>query len=210
MRMSLGTRASGLLGAVVTLAYPVLVYLALGVMSPRALGLTGLSLVGLRLAIAAPASFAALARVVGPVAGTLALASLASLVWDDPLALLLTPAFVNAALFLAFGFSFLQGETVIETLARAQVGELSAEEQRYCRRVTATWCGFFVLNGAVSARLAIAADRATWALYCGFLAYLGMALLFAVEFVYRHWRFRRYVGLPTDRLLKLFFPPNPV
>ena len=36
-----------------------------------------------------------------------------------------------------------------------------------------------------------------------------MGLLFATEFVYRHWRFRRYVGLPTDPLLRRLFPPDP-
>jgi len=197
-----------LLQTILALAYPLLVYFALGVVSARALGFALLALIGLQLAIAAPSSFAALSRVFGPLAGAIALASLISLVWDDPLALLLTPAFVNAALFFTFALSFRQSETVIEALARAQVGELSAEERRYCRRVTAIWCGFLALNCAVSAGLAIGADRATWALYCGFLAYLAMAGLFVAEFLYRHWRFRRYVGLPTDALLKRVFPPD--
>jgi hypothetical protein len=35
-----------------------------------------------------------------------------------------------------------------------------------------------------------------------------MGLLFAIEMFYRHWRFRRYVGLPTDVLFKKLFPPR--
>jgi uncharacterized membrane protein len=179
------------------------------VASPRAIALGVLAVLALRLAVSAPRRLAAYARIGVPVALGIAGANGLSLFWNDPLPLLLTPVFVNAALLLAFALSFFHAETVIETLALEQAGSLSEAERVYCRRVTAVWCAFFVVNGAVAAKLALDGDRARWALYAGFVAYVAMGLLFAVEFVYRHWRFRRYIGLPTDALLRRFFPPAP-
>jgi hypothetical protein len=34
-----------------------------------------------------------------------------------------------------------------------------------------------------------------------------MGTLFAIEFLYRTWRFRRYVGGPLNPLLERLFPP---
>ncbi len=189
--------------------YPLLVYFALGAASPRAVGFCILAFVVLRVAVAAPRRLAEYARLAGPVAAAFVAASAASLVWNDPRALLLTPALVNLALFASFASSFAARETLIETFARAQVGALSAEEQRYCRRVTALWCAFLLANTGVITGLALAGTRESWALYTGLIAYLLMGLLFSAEFIYRHWRFRRYVGLPSDALLRRVFPPDP-
>jgi uncharacterized membrane protein len=197
-----------LLQTALALAYPVLVYFALRVVSPRALGLGLLALLALRLAFVAPRRFADFARFAGPLAAAIVVASVASLVWNDPRALLLTPALVNLALFAAFASSFAGRETLVETLALAQVGTLSAAEHAYCRRVTALWCAFLLANAGVISWLALAGTRERWALYTGVVAYALMAALFAAEFVYRHWRFRRYVGLPTDPLLRRLFPPD--
>ena len=193
---------------VLTLAYPVLVYFALRWVSPRALGLGVLALFALRLATVARRRLVAYARLAGPVAAAVVAASVASLVWNDPRALLLSPALVNVALLLAFALSFAARETLIETLALAQVGTLSAAEHVYCRRVTALWCAFLLANTGVITWLALAGTRESWALYTGLVAYVLMGLLFSAEFIYRHWRFRRYVGLPTDTLLRRLFPPN--
>ncbi len=196
------------LQALVVVAYPVTVYFALGVASPRAVALCTLALLAARLAVISPERLAAFARVFAPIAVAYAATSLASLVWDDPLGLLLAPAVFDFALLAVFAASFAQRETVVEALARAQVGTLGAEEHAYCRRVTAVWCVFFFANGAVSGFLALAGSRESWALYTGVIAYLCMGALFAAEYVYRHWRFRRYVGAPTDTLLRRLFPPR--
>lgn len=191
-----------------TIAYPGLAYLALQVVSPRVVGLGILALLGLRLAVAAPRQLTAYARIAVPVGAVFVATSLATLVWNDPVILLLPPVLVNLALLCAFGLSFFGSETTIETLARAQAGSLSAEEHAYCRKLTAVWCAFFLANGAVAAELAFMGTREAWALYTGGIAYALMGLLFAIEFIYRHWRFRRYFGLPTDPLLRRIFPPG--
>jgi uncharacterized membrane protein len=189
------------------LAYPVFVYLALRVASPRVVALGTLVLLALRLAFIAPGRLAATARAFAPAGVALGLASLVSLVWNDPRSLLLAPTLASLGLLAAFASSFLAQET-IERLAHAQVGELDADERRYCRRVTGLWCAFFSANAAVSAALALGATRETWALYTGFIAYLLVGALFAAEYLYRHWRFRRYVGAATDPLLRRIFPPR--
>ena len=196
------------LQTVALLAYPVLVYFALEFASARVVALATLALVALRLAFLAPARFAATARAFAPAALALGLASVLTLFWNDPLSLLLAPALLNLALLGAFAASFLARQTTVERLARAQVGELDADERRYCRRVTALWCAFFAANAAVSATLALWGTREEWTLYNGLVAYVLAGALFAAEYLYRHWRFRRYVGAPTDPLLRRIFPPR--
>ena len=56
----------------------------------------------------------------------------------------------------------------------------------------------------------LAASLEVWTLYTGLVSYLLIGTLFAIEFVYRHWRFRRYLGAPTDALLRRIFPPRPL
>jgi len=76
---------------------------------------------------------------------------------------------------------------------------------RYCRAVTAVWCGFFALNGAVAAALAALAPRAWWAAYAGGASYLLAGALFAAEYVVRKSRFGRYGHGLLDRLLASLF-----
>ena len=197
------------LHGLLALTYPVLIYFALGVASPRVVALCALALLAVRLFLVAPARLVTVARLARLPAVALVGATLASALWNDAASLLLTPALVSFALLLAFGLSFRQPETVIETFARAQVGTLEPEERAYCRKVTALWCAFFLANGAVASQLAVAGSREAWALYTGGIAYVLLGLLFACEFVYRQWRFRRYVGAPTDVLFRRIFPPNP-
>ena len=130
-----------------------------------------------------------------------------SALWNVPLGLRLTPALVSFALLLSFAAS-LRGESVVEQLARVQLGTLSVEDTRYCRNVTLLWCGFFLLNGAAASWFAVAATRGEWALYTGVVAYLLIGILFAAEYTYRQWRFCRYLGAPTDVVFRRVFPPR--
>jgi uncharacterized membrane protein len=190
-------------------AFPVAVYFALGVTSPRAIALCTLALLALRFLAGSRARMVAFARVFAPGALAFAATNGLALATNHPLALLLAPALWNFAMLGAFALSLARSESAIEILARAQVGELPADEVPYCRRVTLVWCAFFAANGAISAALALGGSRASWAVYNGALAYAGLGVLFAAEYLYRHWRFRRYVGAPTDALLRRLFPPKP-
>jgi uncharacterized membrane protein/3-hydroxymyristoyl/3-hydroxydecanoyl-(acyl carrier protein) dehydratase len=192
----------------VVFAYPALIYFALRLASPRTVALCALALLGARLAFVSPDRLLAYTRFATLPAAAFAGSAVVSALRNDDLSLLLAPALVSFALLLSFGLSFLQRETVVETLARSQIGTLSPEERAYCRRVTALWCAFFVGNGTLAAQLALTSTEEAWALYNGCLSYLLMGLLFASEFVYRQWRFRRYVGAPSDVLFRRIFPPS--
>jgi uncharacterized membrane protein len=195
-------------------AYPAMVYLALQIMNPRWVAALIAGLLLLRLLIVSPGKLAGTLRAVRWPALAVGIVLAVSAASNDPLALLLTPALINLALFASFARSLGRPETVIEALARVQAGPLADDENfsdaevGYCRSLTQLWSAFFVLNGAVCAALAVAAPLEIWALYTGFVSYLLIGALFASEYVYRHWRFRRYVGAPTDVLLQRIFPPR--
>ena len=136
--------------AILTVAYPVLILLALSRFEPRGVALVVLAVLGLRflwLRIrSAPRSHGAgpPAALVLPIA-LVGSVVLATAVWNDPIGLLAAPVLVNLALLVSFGFS-LRGEPIVEKLARLQVDRLSPAEVRYCRRVTWIWCGFFLVG----------------------------------------------------------------
>jgi hypothetical protein len=54
----------------------------------------------------------------------------------------------------------------------------------------------------------LARDVERWALFTGLISYILIGTLFAGEYLYRHWRFRRFVGGFADPLLKWIFPPR--
>lgn len=196
------------LQTLLALAYPLLVYGALHWVEPRAVALGSLALLALRLGLTSPARLLAHAQTFAAPAAAVALASSVSLFSNDARALMITPALVSLALLATFAASFLQRETTVERIARAGGEELPPEATAYCRAVTAVWCGFFLLNAAISLELALAGSAEAWAIYTGLVAYVGMGLLFAAEYVFRQWRFRRYTGARSDVLFKLLFPPR--
>lgn len=197
-----------LLQVALGVAYPALVYLSFSAAEPRWLALCVLLLLAARFAVTSPGRLLDHARALGLPVLAVGVAMLASLVWNDPMALLAAPALVSFTLLIIFARSLAQPESVVESFARAQLDALSDEQVAYCRRVTMVWCVFFLVNGAVALHLAAAATRAEWAIYTGFIAYLVMGGLFACEFVYRRWRFRQHAGTPFDALFRRIFPPR--
>jgi uncharacterized membrane protein/3-hydroxymyristoyl/3-hydroxydecanoyl-(acyl carrier protein) dehydratase len=192
----------------VAIGYPVLIYFALIAMEPRQIALVLLGLLGLRLAVTARAKLASYTRTFWLPVVMVALVAVATATWNDSLSLLLAPTLINLVLLVVFGLSLLREESMVERFARLQVDHLSPEEIHYCRTVTVVWCGFFAANGALALALALMGDVETWTIYTGIIAYLLMGGLFALEFTYRHWRFRRYVGAFTDPLFRRVFPPR--
>jgi uncharacterized membrane protein len=192
------------------IAYPALIYMAMQHWPPRAIALVGLAFLALRTAIVSRQRLLGYARALASpvlaVAATLAIAALS----NHPLALLLAPACVSFALLAAFGRSLRGPLPMIERFARVVAPDLSREEVDYCRSATRVWCIFFAANGALEGMLALSAPLEIWTLYTGFVSYLLIGTLFTIEYVYRHWRFRRYVGAPTDFVLRRIFPPRTV
>jgi uncharacterized membrane protein len=104
----------------------------------------------------------------------------------------LYPVFMNAAALAAFGSTLVKPPSMIERLARLHDPDLPESGVRYTRRVTWTWCGFFVVNGSIALWTALAAGWRTWTLYNGVLAYAAMGALLGGEWVIR--QFVRPVG----------------
>lgn len=163
---------------VLTMLYPLGVYVALGHVAPHWLA-GAMVLLALARAVSTRQGFWYLVAVG---AGVLALASW----WQgDARAVKLYPVLVNTVLLVVFGWSLRCPPSVVERLARLQTPDLPAAAVEYTARVTVVWCGFFVLNGAVAAYTALYSSNATWALYNGLLAYVAMGVLMAGEWLVR-------------------------
>lgn len=106
------------------------------------------------------------------------------------LPLKLYPFLVNMGMLLLFGLSLVYPPSIIERFARIKEPELSDAGVRYTKRVTQIWCAFFALNGAMAFFTSFFFSDAVWSLYNGFIAYLLMGFLFAVEYFFR-LRFKR-------------------
>ena len=188
-------------------AYPLIVYTGLTRWGTRWVALWFLAALALRLV------FGAATRRANSPKWTQGLVSLAPAIalgavaaWTrDALFLLLFPVLMNATLLFVFARSLLRPTTIVEDFARQIDGDLTPDEVRYCTSLTRAWCVFFAANGTVCAALAAFAPLTWWTLYTGFLAYVWIGLFFAVEFVVRRYRFRRFGSGWIDRLLARWF-----
>ena len=178
------------LNAVLTLVYPVAIWLGLTHLGTRGVGLVALGLVvpmlAIRLRRADGATFWAIVRL--PLL-VLALVTL-GIVTDDPTFLLVMPVLISAALLVSFGGSLRAGAVpMIERFARVVEPALGPAKIAHCREFTWIWCVFFVINGAIAAYLGLFASHFVWAAYTGGVAYALMGVLFAAEWITRRVRF---------------------
>lgn len=190
------------------MTYPFLIWLGLSRFEPREVAVGVLAFTGLRMAFQKPNQAARAFRMLWLPALVIASVVGAVIFWNDPLGLLLMPVAISLAFLTTFLHSLRGDQPMVERFARLQVGTLSLHEVSYCRRVTWGWCAFFIVNAGIAGLLAWVRALEAWAFYTGLVSYLIMGTLFTAEYLYRHWRFRRYVGSLTDPLLKRLFPPQ--
>ena len=189
------------LSTFLVLGYPALAWLGI-----RFLGTRTAALLLLAAAVASHvrrlrwrrAELGGLAWLAVAVAGLLLLAAML----DDPRFMLAYPALVNLVLLAQFGWTLRAGPPMVERFARLQVDDLSPHEIAYCRTVTGVWCAFFVLIGLTATLVAGWCSQNVWAIYNGFVAYVLMGLLFAVEYVVRKARFGRFGPGLLDRMIE--------
>ena len=163
---------------VMSLAYPVVVYLALGHVSPRWIALLLVALALARAGVTRESFWLGAAAL----ATVLAVASFLGDRWGP---LKLYPALVNLVMFGLFAMSLWRGPSVVERLARLRETHFPPAAIAYTRRVTQVWCGFFVVNGLAAVATALWASPAVWALYNGLLSYVAMGLLMGAEWLVR-------------------------
>jgi len=197
----------GILQGVLFVAYPAAVYFGLSRLSTRGVGL-------LLLALLLPGVLRNLWQRRGQLKALVSLPVAVGLLiglavaFDDERFMLAYPVLVNLVLLQQFAWTLRGPTSMVERFARLQVDDLSDGEITYCRRVTAAWSVFFVINATASALVALLGTRAAWALYTGLLSYLILGALFAVEFTLRKYLFRRYGDGLLDRVFALLFPPK--
>ena len=95
------------------------------------------------------------------------------------------PVIANFTAFMVFFLSLFSEETVIQKFAKMlEGGTLDDFTRIYTRRLTYVWCIFCFLNLCVSI-LTVFMPEKWWALYNGFISYLALGTMFAVEYIVR-------------------------
>ena len=164
------------------LAYPFVVYGALGRVPAAALVVAALTLVAgrlilLRRAAGARSLLPALLAVFAITAGLGLM--------EAELAARLYPVVMSLGMAAAFGLSLLGGPSLVEGFAALTEPDPSASARAYMRQVTKVWCGILVVNAGLSGLTALSGDLALWTLYNGLLSYLLMGTVFAEEYAIR-------------------------
>lgn len=172
------SRIGAAIFVMLSVAYPLVVYWAMGRFEPRWLAVLLLVLALLRALATRQAVWLAAAG------GAALLATLAT-VFNEALPLKLYPALVNAVLLVVFATSLVFPPSAVERIARLTEPDLPPEGVAYTRRVTQVWCMFFVFNGTLALVTALWMSDRAWALYNGLIAYVLIGALFSVEWLVR-------------------------
>ncbi len=196
----------GVVGGIFVFCYPFGVYYGLTRWDARAAGVIAVVLIGSATLVNVRTKDI---KELWPVLRIpLAIAVLAALgaVLDDPRFVLALPVLVNLVFLHTFAGSLRGPVPIVERFARMQEPDLSEVEAIYCRRVTEVWSIYFVVNAVLSAALALWGPLTWWTMYTGVLSYVGFGSLFAIEYSFRKYRFRRFGGGLHDRVLKRLLP----
>ena len=94
------------------------------------------------------------------------------------------PPLMNLFIFLIFFSSLFKKETIIQKFAKLMDGELNEKVLIYTRNLTYVWCVFLFFNLLISIVTIFMSDK-VWMIYNGFLSYVLVGLMFAVEYPIR-------------------------
>jgi len=108
-----------------------------------------------------------------------------SFIFENHLGVLFYPVVINSSLALIFLYSLYNPPPVIEKLARLKTPNLPEKAIKYTRTVTKVWLVFFIINATIAAYTALCSSLATWTLYNGLLSYIGIGILFGIEYIVR-------------------------
>jgi len=102
----------------------------------------------------------------------------------------LYPVIMNIFLLMSFSLTLQKGPNMIFRFATLQDKSILESEEKsaienYCRKVTVVWIGFFIINGSIAFFTVFWADDKIWTLYNGFISYICMGMLFAIEWIVR-------------------------
>lgn len=188
-RNKLSSLAIGLI-AVLSVCYPLAVYLGQGRVAPQVFVALALILLGLRLATL-PTIAVQRWRLPLLLAGAALLLLMLLNVGFAAKAYPMLLSLIGAGL---FGFSLLRPPSLVEQLASLRRPELPDKARAYCRRVTQVWTIWLSLNAVVTVALAIWGGIEIWALWTGVFFYLASGILMGGEYLVRRRVMRREVG----------------
>lgn len=169
---------------VLTLLYPALIYVGLDVLDHRLLLLFMFALLLLRWAVLKTTTGFKQVETKLIIASAVLLLVIV-FVKGHSFGLKFYPVLVNLAMLVLFAGSFLSEQTIVERLARLKDKNLTSNAIAYIRKVTLCWCMFFVVNGSIAFYTAVHASDEIWVLYNGFLSYVFMGALVAIEWLVR-------------------------
>lgn len=175
----------------VSIVYPLLVYLGIQHISP--------ALFALVLAVLAVAKYIA-SRSRGQTQHYAELTlmvvvlvySLTLLIANSELLLKLYPVLISLCVALFFALSLRAPESLIERIARLAGENITPRAKAYTRVLTGIWAGLLIGNALIALYLALFASLKSWALYSGLLSYVFFGLFFAVEYLYRRYYINKY------------------
>lgn len=177
-----------LLLAIISIAYPAMVYFGIQYLSPAYFALLIFAL--------AIAKFLSTRNQTGKDQWLLLLAVTAYSLWllvsNSEEWLKLYPVIISWCLAAIFILSLRHPETILERLARLGGAEITPRAKVYIRRLTLVWALLLTANGLVALYLAFFASLKSWALYCGLLSYLIFGTFFALEYAYRCYYIRKH------------------
>jgi uncharacterized membrane protein len=163
------------------LAYPFLIYAALGRVPAGALVLVALALIGARLGM----TRGIVARSLAPTMFAVLVVTAALAFVEATLAALAYPVLMSLGMAAAFGLSLRGGPTLVEIFSSLTHPDPTPAAKAYMRKVTLVWCVFLLGNAAVSALTVASGDMVLWTLYNGLISYVLMGVLFAGEYLVR-------------------------
>jgi uncharacterized membrane protein len=102
----------------------------------------------------------------------------------------LYPLLINLAMLSSFGISLIKPPCYAFRIALLRDSSIRNSVhynaiESYCCKVTKVWCAFFVLNALISLATLLYSPDWFWALYNGFIAYILIGIIFAVEWLVR-------------------------
>lgn len=95
------------------------------------------------------------------------------------------PVVISLLFFCGFFTSLIYPPSVITLMALATLKPIDEREVLYTTRLTKIWCGYFVINAAISYSTIYFENEEYWAIYSGGISYVIMGSLLIGEMVFR-------------------------
>ncbi len=174
-----------IIGAVISICYPVIVFLSLAVFH------FPIRVVALSIMALAAALFLFHQKKSSRATPLLmALVALLVLVTGSERILRFYPVLVNLVMLLTFLLSIHGQDSIVLTFAELADRRIKRHPARgsigrYCRKVTMVWCIFFVMNGTIALITTLCPSQGLWVIYNGLVAYILIGGLFMGEFAVR-------------------------